>query len=68
MEKPNNVEPCALVNLLVSSGMSLEQIAESVGSSWRSVLRWSKGEAAPLPVHHTLLVRLANERASKTST
>ncbi len=65
MEK-NSVHPGALVNMLVSSGMSLDEIAEAVGSSWRSVLRWSKGEAEPLPVHKTHLVRLVNERAQPT--
>jgi len=63
IRKSPEVSGKALVQLLIATGMTHTAIAEFIGSSWRSVYRWERGEAAPLPAHMTMLKQLVESRA-----
>lgn len=50
----------AMTVFLLGKGLSHQQIAESVGSNWRSVYRWAEG-AKPLDVYTKGLQALAEK-------
>jgi len=51
----------ALVRFLHGAGLTYEQIAEEVGSNWRSVYRWAGGAKA-LSIYQRSLLKLATAK------
>jgi len=49
------------VRAMREAGLTLQQIAELVGVSWRTILRWEQGETRP----ENALSRSALEQASE---